>query len=85
MSAVHDDIAMQDLSVQSDKIKEQFEDYIQDFKDSSWYPDVFADRAMSAEKKYSIDPDADRFIYPLPPELVGHPMVPRENRYCDRQ
>jgi hypothetical protein len=68
MSAVHDDIAMQALAVQPERIKLQFENHIKEFKDSSWYPDVFADRAMSAEKKYAIDADADRFIYPLPPE-----------------
>jgi hypothetical protein len=68
MSAVHDDIAMQALAVQPERIKSQFTNYINEFKDSSWYPDVFSDRSISAEKKYAIDADADRFIYPLAPE-----------------
>ncbi|MEA2012877.1 MAG: NPCBM/NEW2 domain-containing protein [Verrucomicrobiota bacterium] len=68
MSAVHDKIAMQALSVQSEDIKEQFQDYIHEFKESSWYPDYFADLSMSQEAKDKIDPEADRFIYPLPPK-----------------
>ena len=68
MSAVHDEIAIQALSVQAEEIKNQFQDLIDEFKASSWYPDEFADLAMSKEKKDKIDPEADRFIYPLPPE-----------------
>ena len=68
MSAVHDDIAMQALSVQSDEIKKQFKDYIHEFTKASWYPDYFADPSMTQEKKDKIDTEADRFIYPLPPE-----------------
>lgn len=68
MSAVHDDIAMQALLVQPVEIQRQFDNYIQDFKDASWYPDWFADRSMSKEEKDKIDLDADRFIYPLLPE-----------------
>ena len=71
MSAVHDEIAMQALSVQPAEIKEKFKDYIHEFKESSWYPDYFADRSMSKEKKDKIDSEADRFIYPLPPKLNG--------------
>jgi hypothetical protein len=72
MSAVHDEIAMQALSVQSDEIKEAFEPYIDEFKESSWYPDVFADHSMSKAKKDAIDIEADRFIYPLPPSTAWH-------------
>ena len=72
MSAVHDEIAMQALSVQSAEIKEKFEPYIHEFKESSWYPDYFADRSMSNAKKDAIDIEADRFIYPLPPSTTWH-------------
>jgi NPCBM/NEW2 domain len=72
MSAVHDEIAMQALSVQTTAVKEQFEAYIHEFKESSWYPDYFADRSMSKVKKDKIDPEADRFIYPLPPTDDWH-------------
>ena len=68
MSAVHDEIAMQALSVQTTPVKEQFKDFINEFKESSWYPDYFADRSMSQVEKNKIDIEADRFIYPLPPE-----------------
>ncbi len=68
MSAVHDDIAMQALSVQPETIQQQFQPFIDEFKKSSWYPDYFADSAMSKEEKDKIDTDADRFIYPSPPE-----------------
>ena len=72
MSAVHDDISMKALTVQPEKIQKQFQDYIHEFKESSWYPDYFADRSMSKEKKDAIDVEADRFIYPLPPETEWH-------------
>lgn len=72
MSAVHDEIAMKALSVQPDEIKNQFEDYIHELKESSWYPDYFADRSMSQEKKDKIDPEAERFIPPLPPNTDCH-------------
>ena len=68
MSAVHDDIAMQALSVQTEEIQEQFHDYLHEFRESSWYPDDFADPSMSQEKKERIDPEAASFIYPMPPE-----------------
>lgn len=68
MSAVHDEIAMQALSVQHKEIKELFKPYIEEYKASSWYPDVFADTSMSQKKKDAIDSDADRFIYPEPPD-----------------
>jgi NPCBM/NEW2 domain/Zinc dependent phospholipase C len=67
MSGVHNEIAMQALAVQAEAIKAQFKSYIAEFKASSYYPDIFADTAMSREKKDGIDPEADRFIYPLPP------------------
>jgi hypothetical protein len=72
MSAVHDDIAIQALAVQPDEIKEQFNNCLHELKESSWYPDYFADRSMSQEKKDAIDPEADRFIYPIPPEEAWH-------------
>ena len=72
MSAVHDDIAMQALSVQPETIQKQFQPFIDEFKKSSWYPDNFADSAMSKEEKDKIDTDADRFIYPPPPETEWH-------------
>lgn len=68
MSAVHDRIAIKALESQSKEIQTQFEPYIHEFKESSWYPDYFADISMSKERKDKIDPEADRFIYPLPPE-----------------
>lgn len=82
MSAVHDEIAMQALSVQSVTVQEQFKDYINDFKDSSWYPDVFADRSMSKAEKDKIDPEADRFIYPLPPETAWHKRFDKLAEEC---
>ncbi len=72
MSAVHDEIAMQALRVQPLKIQQQFEPYITEFKKSSWYPDEFADSSMSKSAKDKIDPEADRFIYPLPPDEAWH-------------
>lgn len=72
MSAVHDEIAMQALSVQTVATKKQFEAYIHEFKESSWYPDYFADPSMAKAKKDAIDPEADRFIYPLPPTDDWH-------------
>jgi hypothetical protein len=72
MSAVHDEIAMQALRVQPLEIQQQFEPYIVEFKKSSWYPDDFADRSMSKSAKDKIDPEADRFIYPLPPQEPWH-------------
>jgi hypothetical protein len=72
MSAVHDDIAMKALAVQAEKIQKQFQEYIHEFKESSWYPDYFADKSMSKEKKDAIDTEADRFIYPDPPDAEWH-------------
>jgi hypothetical protein len=72
MSAVHDEIAMQALSVQNAEIKKKFGPYIHEFKESSWFPDYFADSSMSKAKKDVIDIEADRFIYPLPPSTAWH-------------
>ncbi|MCF6175341.1 MAG: NPCBM/NEW2 domain-containing protein [Victivallaceae bacterium] len=82
MSAVHDEIAMQALSVQTTAVKEQFESYLHEFKESSWYPDYFADRSMSKVKKDKIDPEADRFIYPLPPTDEWHKRLEKLAEAC---
>jgi hypothetical protein len=68
MSAVHDAIATAALSVQPKKIQDIFIPFIEDLKTSAWYPDYFADRSMSKKDKDKIDPEADKFIYPLPPK-----------------
>jgi hypothetical protein len=68
MSGVHNEIAVKALSVQSEEIRKIFAPFIEELKKSSWYPDYFADRSMSKQKKDEIDTEADRFIYPEPPK-----------------
>jgi hypothetical protein len=68
MSGVHNEIAVKALSVQPEEFRNMFNPFIEELKKSSWYPDYFADRSMSKQKKDEIDPEADRFIYPDPPK-----------------
>ncbi len=75
MSSVHDAIALQALAVLPQKVRTLFEPYRQDLIDSSWYPDLFADRSMSPEEKHKIDPEAERFIYPPPPQTTWYRKI----------
>ncbi|OGV31213.1 MAG: hypothetical protein A2020_00485 [Lentisphaerae bacterium GWF2_45_14] len=68
MSNVHDDIALKAFGVLPPVMQKPFAPYINELEKSSWYPDIFADRNMPKKKKALIDPEADRFIYPDPPE-----------------
>jgi hypothetical protein len=68
MSNVHDDIALKAFRTLPPEMRKQFTPFLDNLKESSWYPDYFADRTMSQEEKAKIDPDADRFIYPDQPE-----------------
>lgn len=66
MSNVHDGIASGALSALPGDAKRLFLPWIKDLRKSSWYPDLFADKNMSAKEKQKIDPEADRYIYPAP-------------------
>ncbi len=68
MSGVHDSIAMNAFSRLSKNERELFEPYEAELKETSWYPDYFADKSMPQKDKDKIDPDADKFIYPDPPK-----------------
>ncbi len=67
MSAVHEEIALNALSVLPADEKRLFAPYSKELALSACYPDIFADTSMSAKAKAAIDPEADRFIYPPPP------------------
>lgn len=68
MSGVHDSIALAAMDVLPEAIRQVVAPYREDLKKAAWYPDSFADRTMPASEKHKIDPDADRFIYPDPPD-----------------
>ena len=68
MSGVHDNIALQAFNVLPNGEQKIIRPYLEDLKKSSWYPDFFADRTMPKSVKRKIDPEADRFMYPLPPK-----------------
>ena len=77
MSGVHDSIAFQALAALQDEERSIFMPYLEDIKKSSWYPDIFADRSMSSEAKAAVDPEADRYIYPEPPESDDYRKIER--------
>lgn len=66
MSNVHDKIASGALTALPNDAKRLFRPWVDDLRKSSWYPDQFANKNMSAKQKRKIDPEADRYIYPAP-------------------
>ena len=86
MSGVHDKIALGALAVLPRDAQRLFRPWIEDLRKSSWYPDNFADKNMSAKAKRKIDPEADRYIYPAPgrqkwiQELI---RMSKKDYFCD--
>ena len=75
MSGVHDGIADQALRALPPRARAVYEPFRDEFLRTCWYPDVFADRTMSAAAKAAIDPEADRFIYPDPPRSARYNRI----------
>jgi hypothetical protein len=75
MSDVHDEIARNAVSVLPEDERQFFDAHLADLAESAWYPDYFADRSMSASRKAEIDPEADRFIYPEPPQTAEYQHI----------
>ncbi len=75
MSGVHDAIALQALKVLPAAERRFFEPHRDALAKSSWYGDVFADPTMPEEAKLKIDPEADRFIDPLPPRTATYRKI----------
>ena len=68
MSGVHEEIALGGFAALSAQEQEVFRPYLDELGKSSCYPDVFADKSMTAAMKERIDPEADLLIYPEPPK-----------------
>jgi len=64
MSGVHEEIALKGFAALSEAEQKVFRPWLDELGKSSCYPDVFADKSMSAAMKARIDPDADLLIYP---------------------
>jgi hypothetical protein len=75
MSGVHDAIALQALTVLPAAEQRVFSPYRDALAKSSWYGDDFADRTMTDADKHKIDPEADRFIEPLPPRTATYRKI----------
>jgi hypothetical protein len=75
MSGVHDAIALQALAVLPAAEQRFFGPQRAALARSSWYGDDFADPTMSDEAKRKIDPEADRFIEPLPPRTATYRKI----------
>jgi len=78
MSGVHDAIARAAYDVLPPDEQEILAPHLEALLAASWYPDMFADRAMPPAARARIDPQADALIYPDPPaeawyqKLLGH-------------
>jgi len=70
MSGVHDAIALQALAVLPAAERRAFAPHRAALAKSAWYGDLLADPTMSEAEKRKIDPEADRFIEPLPPRTA---------------
>ncbi len=75
MSAVHKEIAESAWSVLTSEAREEIRPHLDALFRSSEYPDIFAGGAMPAEEKARIDPDADRFLWPDPPDEPWYKQV----------
>jgi hypothetical protein len=75
MSGVHNQIAEEALRALPSQARAVYEPFLEELLKSSWYPDVFANRAMSHAAKIKIDPEADRFIYPDPPRSARYKRI----------
>jgi|GEM_PF-2977826 len=86
MSGVHDQVVVGALATLPRDAQRLFRPWVEDLKQSSWYPDYFADKNMSAKEKQKIDPEADRYIYPAPgrqkwiQELI---QMSKKDYFCD--
>jgi hypothetical protein len=70
MSQVHDAIVLAAFSVQENKIKKVFNPYIEELKESSWYPDKAGDIRKN-------DPQNVRFLWPRPPKTSWQKKLAR--------
>jgi len=75
MSGVHDAIALQALAVLPAAKRRLFAPHRKILARSSWYGDLFGDLTMSEAEKRRIDPEANRFIDPLPPRTATYRKI----------